>query len=541
MALGISRRAVLAGTAGLGLAGLAACGTGGGSGENGNPPGGNNNSDSVLPAYTPVELVKPDVPGTDIVMPAYFSYPQNTEKVFDTPPGEGLEKISIAYTTFQPVPTGPDSNSFWKQLQEDVGTTVELQPVPSSEYTKVFPTRVAGDQLADIMFLPRPVPEMPALLERKFADLGPLLSGDAANDFPYLANIPTASWRWTRANGTIQAVPQHRAVTGAAIFTRPDILAELGATEEPKDFAEFEEMVRTVSDPKQDRWAFSNTASMRTAILSMLGGPNGWSESGGTLTSQYADERYRQALGIMADWVAKEYAHPEAATAPYAQHREYFRLGNTAFLGDGYAAWELLVRMLDGDVSKLSMMVLPKYDGGGDYSLNAGTGIQGITVVNKKLEGDKLRAALNVLNFLAAPIGSAEHLRRKYGVEGKDYTFSDGFPVLTESGTSNFIDLQYVVDSPTIIGPTDEQSARIQAEWHTRVAKNLVLNPTHGLYSETEASKGSALGRELSDVIDGVTYGRNTLEEYDAAVAKWRKDGGDQIAEEYAQAIAEQE
>ena len=98
-------------------------------------------------------------------------------------------------------------------------------------------------------------------------------------------------------------------------------------------------------------------------------------------------------------------------------------------------------------------MVHPAYDGGGDAPHFAGSGFQAITVIKKGLGEEKTRSLLNVLNFLAAPIGSREHLHRKFGVEGKDFTFQGGFPVLTQQGNTNFLDLQYIVDSPTILGP----------------------------------------------------------------------------------------
>src|SRR5690606_25234471 len=127
-----------------------------------------------------------------------------------------------------------------------------------------------------------------------------------------------------------------------------------------------------------------------------------------------------------------------------------------AFLIDGYAGWDLFVRQLGGvaeGTRKLGLMVLPKYDGGGDAAHYAGTGFQAITVIRKGLGEERTRGLLGVLNFLAAPIGSREHLHRKFGVEGKDFTWEDGLPVLTQQGNTNFLDLQYIADAPTIIGP----------------------------------------------------------------------------------------
>jgi putative aldouronate transport system substrate-binding protein len=141
-----------------------------------------------------------------------------------------------------------------------------------------------------------------------------------------------------------------------------------------------------------------------------------------------------------------------------------------------------------------------------------------------------------VLNFLAAPIGSREHLHRKFGVEGKDFTFQDGYPVLTQQGNTNFLDVQYIVDSPTIIGPAPAAGADLQHRWHQRSTANLIPNPTIGLYSDTNSRKGNSIGTMMTDVITGVVFGRNTMKDYEETYGRWRSQGGDKIAAEFAEA-----
>ena len=533
----LSRRTIL----GTGLAaaaaagGLAACSTDGGkSGEERAAA----NRDAVLPTYEPVELVEPDLPGTEVLMPGYFSYPRDPKKVFDTPPGEALDKLRIMYNTYLPAPSGPDKNTFWKQLQDDIGTTLEFQPISSSDYDQKFQTLVAGGDLPDIMNFPLPTPDQPKMMEKLFADLGPLLSGDAAKEFPYLANIPETSWPVCVANGTIHAVPQARAGTGQVLYFRKDLFDERGITAEPANYDEFIGTMEAYADRSKDRFGFSNIGQMHLRVLCMMGGPNGWSRAeDGTFTSQYLDPIYRESLEKMPELV-KKYAHPESLTVPYAQHRDFFYSGTTCYLNDGYAGWDLYLNGVGGDVNKLGMMVLPKYDGGGDAAHYASKSYQGITVVNKKLTGDKLRAAVDVLNFLSAPIGSLEHLRRKYGKEGVDWEWKGDDVELTDAGSKAFMDVQYIVDAPTVLGPGPADEVKPQHEYLSRLAKNLVQDPAMGLYSDTHSRKSDSIGRPLTDVVNGIYVGRNSMEDFDAAVKKWRNAGGDKIAEEYAEAYA---
>lgn len=532
----VSRRALL----GTGLAvaaagGLAACGP---SSEEQSQQRTEENRNAVLPAYEQVQLVEPDLPGTDILMAGYFAYPTELKKVFDTPPGEALGEISMMYTTFRPAPRGPETNTFWAQLQEDIGATLKLMPVQSGDYGKKFQTMVAGGDLPDIMNFPLPTPNQPALMEKVFADLGPLLSGDAAKEFPYLANIPEVSWPVCVANGSIYAIPQPRATTGQSLFFRKDLFEERGITTEPADYDEFIGTMEEYVDRGDDRFGFSNLGQMHNRVLAMMGGPNEWSVSDdGKFTSKYLDPVYRESLEMMPELV-KKYAHPKSDTAPYAQHREFFYSGATCYLNDGYAGWDLYLDGVGGDVNKLGMMVLPKFDGGGDGPQFTSKSYQGITVVNKKLTGDKLKAAVNVLNFLCAPIGSEEHLRRKFGKEGVDWERKGDNVKLTEAGEKSFVDIQYVADAPTVLGPGPAEEVKPQHAYTERMSKQLVENPAMGLYSDTSSRKSTSIGRELGDVVKGIYVGRNSMKDFDAAVEKWRNAGGDTIAEEYAEAYA---
>lgn len=534
MTVVMSRRSALAAGAALAL-GAAGCAPSGGSPA---APGTSQPSTgpAVLPEFRPLELVRPDLPGTDLVMPGYFAYPRDPRPMFAEPPAAGLGSVSLMYNTFLPVPAGPASNSFWSLVQQDLGADLNLNLIPAEAYKAKFQAMVASGDLPDVMLLSLPIPDQPRMMASTFADLGPLLSGGAVAQFPALANIPTASWLWGVSNGTIQAIPQHRAVTGGAIFHRRDLLAAAGVSAEPANLDDLLALMAAVTDPGRQRWAFSNAQVMHTTVLGMLGGPNTWSESGGTFTSAYVDPRYREALDIVAGMVRKGYAHPTAATAPYAQHREYFYSGATALIGDGYAAWDLFVSRL-GDASKLGLMVMPKKDGGGDGPQIAGTGVQGIAVINKKHTGEKLRKMVDVVNFLCAPIGSREHLRRKYGQEGLDHEWQDGRPVLTKHGQANQMDFQYIADAPTVLGPGREADVSAQHAWHTRVSKNLVRNPAIGLYSDTFSRKGATIARGVNDVLAGVLFGRNSLADFDAAVARWRSEGGDAMAAEYAESL----
>lgn len=534
----LSRRTLLAGSAaaGLGIGTLTGC-----SDPTKEANTAARNVSATLPTYKPVDLVEPDLPGDDVLMSGYYAYPKDPKRVFTEPPAAGLDEIKIMYPTYVPVPPGRDKNKFYAQLEERAGCKLTFRRLPPGDYNAAFQTTIAGGDVPDVCMFPRPTPDEPRVLDKLFCDLGPYLSGDAAAEFPYLAALPPNSWRSTVANGSIYAVPQPRPVAPQAIFVRLDILEELGLDPEPADYKEFLDLMQAVTDPKKRRWAFANTGHMQQFVSSMLGAPNGWSEDGGKFTNALADERSLEAIQRVAEMVKKGLFHPDSASIEYEKIREQFFAGRLALTSDGAVGWDLFVRQLGGPeegARKLGMINQPKADGGGDARHFAGTSVQAITVIKKDLGEEKTRKVLNLLNFLSTPIGSREHLERKYGVEGHDFDFVDGLPTLNETGSGEFMDVQYVADSMTTIGPGPKIGVDKQYAWHKRASADPVYNPTVGLYSDTYSRDGVSLGEGLNAAVSDVIFGRKPITAVSEAYESWRKDGGDKIAAEYAESLA---
>ncbi|SFF40752.1 carbohydrate ABC transporter substrate-binding protein, CUT1 family [Actinacidiphila alni] len=492
-----------------------------------------------LPTYAPVTAVRPDLPASPQgSMPGYFSYPRNPKPAFPTPPLEGLDEVSIIYPTYSAVPPKPGNNAFWQRLNKGAGADLKITLATGGDYPTKFQTLIAGGDLPDIAGFPVPTPDQPQVMSRLFADLGPYLSGDAAKEFPYLANIPTASWKTAVANGTIYAVPQPRALPSNPLFARVDLIQQLGANPEPKSYQEFLQLMKDVTDPKKSRWAFADVWGMVTHLQMMLGAPNVWDNSTGTFTSTWADERTKQALGMVRDMVKQGLFHPDAAsaTAQFTPLREYFTSGRTVMTSDGYAAWDIFGQQIGYD--KVTAMVEPKHDGGGDARHFGGTGSQGLTVIRKGLGEKKTRALVNLLNWLCAPIGTQEHLYRKFGVEGTDFTWKDGMPTLTAKGSRELVDVQYITDAPTILGPGQKATVTTQHAWHTRVTAGLLPNPAVGRYSDTNSRKGSQLKKITDDAQLDIAFGRQPLSHWDDVVKQWRSTGGDKMAAEYSRSTA---
>jgi putative aldouronate transport system substrate-binding protein len=489
----------------------------------------------TLPAYVPVSPAKPDLPGTaQGAMPGYFGYPRHPAAAFHTPPAAGLGTVTIMYPTFSPVPAPMNRNRYWQRLNTMAGATLDFTMASGADYPTKFQTMVAGGDVPDITVIPSPVPNQPQLMAKLFADLTPYLGGAHAKSFPFLANIPTQSWKYTVADGGIYAVPQPRAAAGHVLFSRPDLVSQAGADPNPKDYKEFLALLTAVTDPRRHRWATYSASGMLEHLQMMLGAPNGWRVSDGRFVHSFTDERTKQAIGLVAGMVKAGLLHPDAASNDFNQDRTYFTGGRIVFHSDGYAAWDLFAGQIGDD--KVGALVPPAYHGGGDARHFAGTATQAITAIRAGLDSGKTRKLVNLLDFLAAPIGTAEHLARKFGVPGVDYTWHGSIPRLTPTGQAELIDVQYVTDAPTILGPGPRERVTAQHDYQVRVCGDLVYDPSVGLYSDTQNDKGSQLSTLITDTENDIFFGRKPLSAWDDAVKQWRSLGGDKVAEELATA-----
>lgn len=495
------------------------------------------NARAKLPTYVGVNAVEPDLPGNDKgAMPGYFQYPRDPASAFSTPPAEGLGDVEILYPTLNPIPPAVDRNAFWQAINDAAGANLKFLLTPSTDYANKFQTTIAGGKVPDIAIFSLTTPNQPSILATLFADLSEFVAGDAVKDFPFLANIPTESWKYTVANGSVYGVPQPRALSGATLFYRDDVVSQAGANPAPANYAEFLDLLRAVTDARKNRWAFANGANMRQHIQMMLGTSNKWAVDGGKFVSNLTDERTKEAIGAVADMVKQGLFHPDSASASYSRFRDFFTAGTTVLHSDGYAAWNLFADQIS---DTFGAIVEPKYDGGGDTRHFSGIATQAVTAIRKDMDKGRIRALVNLLNWFAAPIGTAEHRLRKYGVEGTHFTQDSATPTLTDKGKSEKLDLQYVTDSPTILGPGTRDLVTKQHDWHVRVSEDLVYDPAAGLFSDTQLAQGTMLAKLIMDAENDIFFGRKPLSSWDDAVRQWKSRGGDKIAAEYEKAYSD--
>jgi putative aldouronate transport system substrate-binding protein len=471
-------------------------------------------------------------------MPSAFRKIPATLVTTATVPGDG-STVHGSVPTNSPVPPTKSSNPYWQGLDERMGVDLDLTITPNADFGNKFATQVAGDTLGDVFTVFGSFPYLPQFLEAKAQDLTEHLSGSGVRDYPYLANLPTASWRGTVFSGGIYGVPVPRGpLTSQALYRRQDLFEGLGVDPSFGSVDEFLQVCRQVSDPHANRWAL---ASVPTSILApMLGLPNQWQEDGGRLTHMYETSEYQDLLEVSRKLIAEGLVHPDSVTA--YNGKVWFVQGSAVMLSDTYSAIPGLLQQATPG-SGFDLTIAPFVGPSGATPAPwLGDPNNAITALSAA-SPDRVRTLLEVLNWCASPFGTEAWMFRKFGIEGRDFEYQGGAPVLTKTGNSETalgeFPLQYFTECPLPLFYSG--APQITDVVYESLASWLdagIPNPVYGLYSPTNSTKGPAVGTYATNAINDVLLGREPVSSWTGVVREWRRRGGDAMRREYQEALA---
>jgi putative aldouronate transport system substrate-binding protein len=506
-----------------------------------------------LPTRVPVAGLTADLPGTDDArIDGFFvNYPANPPKTVQDTPGQGGTISAVTWTT-NPLPSPMDSNLLWQAVNKALGVTLRINIQEFADYQQIkLPTLIAGNDLPDIVYIApySLIPKLPTFLKSKMADLTPYLSGDAVKDYPNLANFPTIAWRQMVFNNAIYGIPCPTSLYLWVHWLQQDLLDAEGLSR-PRSADEYKQLAVRFTRPDQGMYGLGAEKDYALGVTNgwitgIFGAPNGWQldERSGKLTYMAETEQFRAAVGYARDlWAAGVY-HPNAmqynlvsARNDFAARKFMFRMD--AFSGASDLFWATEARMNPPG----NPQVLPPFPSveGGTPTFWTTNGILGFSVL-KQAPPDRIKEILRVMNWLAAPLGTQEYLLKTYGLKDVHWTPDDnGNPILNARGKAeSTVPFQYLTRGTYAqYWPATPQNAPVMYGVQKAIEPYLSLNPTDPYYSETNQSKDPQLRKDLVDRLDDIIVGRQPFSAFDDAVKNWQSSGGDQIRQEFEQAIA---
>ncbi|HEV7665546.1 MAG TPA: extracellular solute-binding protein [Chloroflexota bacterium] len=518
-------------------------------------------ANAVYPSYKPYTSgPKPDYPAASSMYDdAFSSYPANPARAFPDAPGSG-STINIMSIQLFPPPTPLDQNPAWQAVNKALNANVNFQIVTSADYPVKLGTVMASNDIPDILYVyARPGAAstlaasagMPQFLQAQAADLTPYLAGDAAKDYPFLAAIPTTTWKNAGCayQDKLYLVPIHRYLPGQMLVKNSAVWdKEIGADYVPKSAADFKRILLQLTRPQQDFYGIGgaqDTVMLVPTISSIFGAPNGWRvDASGKLTKDVETAEFKEAVGFVRDLFTAGVFHPNSTTwASAVIARAQFAIGKFAIFRDPINGWQDSWRQALGTSQPFDVRPLPLFPslpGGKTQHFVTGGHLWASAV--KKGSPERTRELLRVLNWLAAPFGSAEHQLLTFGVKGVDYTVDDsGNPTLTQQGNAdaNYVPWKYVVGAPWVFYTPDLPNyAKVMYDTEHMLLPSAVSDPTFGQVSVTNFTKGFTLTQSLNDAIVDMVVGRRPLSDYEQVVKDWQTNGGETIRKEYQESIA---
>jgi putative aldouronate transport system substrate-binding protein len=416
-------------------------------------------------------------------------YPTNLIKSVPQPPGKGGE-VNALTSSLSTAPTPLENNPAWQQVNKELGVSIKIPSISTADFPTRLNTTVAGSGLPDIVaaaIFSTTMPNIADFLNSTCADLTPYLSGDAVKDYPNLANLPSTAWPPMVFNNKIMAVP----VSAGGVRTSPLLFARWGDLEKAgitqiSSPDEFMGICKQVNNPGT-RWALGANTFVNWLTM-VYGAPNMWRESGGKFTKDYETAEFKEAVGYHRSLWDAGLFHPDSPSLSGSPAGAQYYSGKWVF--SPHASWSLVAYQTAWE-----------------------------------------RANAADPNFKPRPV-------MPFSKDGKGRD-GNGNPVPTPQGL-----VDTIVPWKNIGGPPDYLFSASSGEYvpiayqaqkeHFAVT---VTNPTVGLYSPTDGSKGITLKNTFVDRLNEILFGKQPVSVFDDLVKEWRVNGGDAIRAEYEAAF----
>jgi putative aldouronate transport system substrate-binding protein len=443
--------------------------------------------------------------------------------------------LNVMMIQQQPEPIPKDSLLI-KKLEENTNTKLDIAWVPATGTTyddKVSAT-IASGKLPDIMLL-RKIKETAALnaqLSGAFWDVTPYLK-----DYKNLSKMNPIAMQNASVGGKLYGIPRERVLARYGMIFRKDWLDNLGL-QQPKTVDDIYKIAKafTLNDPdkngKNDTFGIQEDATME--LLKQLtvynGGPNAWGLKDGKITPDFMYPEFKTALDLYRKMVSEKIISPDF---PIAKKYDYFNQEKAGIyfsvLDDGGSRHTDLMK----SNPKAAVDIASNFDGPTGQHVRGTLGYDSMLVIPKSSVASEAKVK-QIIGFLDKTAEEPIQTLFRWGIEGSDYTLENGMAkkIPNSKGAGDISGFQWDAPLAGIKGvrtPVEEKINKM-IEDNKQLA---VVDFSAALLSDTNTQKGKDLMKAITDAETKFLLGELDDKGWNDAVAKWRKDGGDKIIEEF--------
>jgi putative aldouronate transport system substrate-binding protein len=492
---------------------------------------------AVLPRYTPLELVPPDIASDGPIPSGYLKYPRVLVDAVREKPGQSKQTIKTMTPFWGPTPPGAGHNTFIEAVNAELGVPIHPSVQDGNSYADKLSAVLGARDVPDLLCAPNweieKIPRFADAVRALFTDLSDYLRGDAVAAYPMLATLPTSAWQHCVWGGRLAAVPfPADGPFPLALFYRKD-LCDRASVAVPQTIDELYAFGKKLTQPERGVWAFGSIFQMVQMLFKCPGSKNGWRrKASGGLEFKYELPEFRQALEFTARLYREGLVHPELVASRGADAMQLFNSGKILLCEGGPGAW----RGAQSEQAKITpgynIQPVPIFSAvGGDPLAWQSQDPIFYTFLKKGLSQDRTRELLRVLNWCATPFGSQEYELISSGVEGKHFSRGqDGAPVPTELARTE-IGGQFTSLGgrfPVVVSSDDVPNYVTDLLAYSRAtAKYIEPDLFQGIKLQLPGnySKNVVLS---DDKLTDILRGRRPESDLAAIVREWRATGGDE-------------
>ena len=453
-----------------------------------------------------------------------------------------LEEVTFLAGSPFPPPTPRDENSYWQEIESQLGVRINFQLVPRSDYSALLGTTLASGDLPDTVSGDARNPLIrQALQDGAFVWLGDFGFPGDYRGLDGFSEVSEAGWQNSAFNGRVNGVPTGSHDFDDASFIRTDWLEESGM-EIPTTLDELTALAEAFAGMGDDNFAYSIAeAGLRhddgggwRLFTDAFGIPNNWLvQDDGTLLHKDVHESTRASTEYMNQLFSMGLFNPDFLSLNRNQASEEFAAGLTGGLvhnmASGYDLWGARLRdLVEGaDVAIVDPVSADGFEAANWLRPEFNT----VTQIRFDYadDEDRLWDLMRILHYWFDP---ATFDFVNFGFEGEHHTVAEsGALEQTEKGNQDIAwirawsprHVNKQVNAPYVRPETFDQITEDTA----RLKQLGVSDPTWGLFPELGFEDPSAeLDDFANNAIGRMVVGEQSLDEWDSYVEEWHNRGG---------------
>ncbi len=443
------------------------------------------------------------------------------------------------------------SDKLEKIIEEITNTDLTIQWVPDGNYDEKLNTSFATGTMPQATYL-RNINSFglfkDAIRNDQFWEVGPLL-----DDYENLSKLKDEVLKNTSVDGKVYSIYQGRPLSRQGLIYRKDWADQLGLAA-PTTTEELLEMAKQFTEKDPDQNGKNDTIGLADradlvygafkTISSWFGTPNNWGEKDGQLVPEFMFPEYFNTMDFMKTLHTNKYMNQDFPVASKTDQQAMFKNGKAGM----YIGSMADVLSLHKDAIELNPNLV--YDvqnriaaPGKEHGIWSIPGYGTVVLFPKSTVKDEaeLKQILSFFDHFMAP--EVANLVN-WGIEGEHYKVSPDGKFADTGGFDADIKNREVQAYLALEIGEPSTNGRFNGVYNYDTkgkAEELILDndtilihdPTAPLESLTYTDKGAAIYKLIQDATYQYMLGSIDKAGFEAAVDNWKKQGGQQIIEEF--------